>query len=276
MTLTHRCAWLGCSLVVAAATFNMVLCFLNTHALAIKDSHVIASEVIIITFAMVLSYRFILDTRILIAFLLFSAYFCAMWLMFLALLLGESGRDDSLIGRLVISGATLAKLDIAEWFGDFGTKFLEANAGYAFVVNSIGLVGGVALWMFFSASMPRTPEAIRFKRLIAIYACLSLCIGAAFFSIKTAALLWFLYSAVHSRRAEEQEQRIFGRPESRPDWKLIPLPGLAGAPHEVVSNTLPGNPCERLSLLFPPRRCYREIAVVFTPGRNCLLVSRRN
>jgi putative polymerase len=398
-------AWLACGLVFAAVTFNMVLCFLNTHVAPVNESHVIASEAFIVGLAGILSYRF-LNTETLIVTLLFLAYLCATWLItgihnpktirdflipvvffalgytsakpedadkflyFLMILVlamglfeslfldsftkifdilsyyiakgaideeqtryaatslylsgfrGEHELDNtlhffgtqrvssiflepvsvgafstisfmwlwlrrkakpvnglflgicallalmsdsrfamlsfailmladfmpilrsrmvifampfvfaaglvlissmislfdmsSITGRLVYSGEQLGSLDFADWFGDFGTMpWLESDAGYAFVLNRIGLAGCVAIWMLFSASTPRTTEAMRFKALIAIYVCLSLSIGAAFFSIKTAALLWFLYGVLQSRRSEEREQWMFVEPPER-------------------------------------------------------------
>jgi putative polymerase len=70
--------WLACGLVFAAVTFNMVLCFLNTHVVPVNESHVIASEALIVGLAGVLSYRF-LNTKTLIPPLLSLAYFSAMW-----------------------------------------------------------------------------------------------------------------------------------------------------------------------------------------------------
>ncbi|MGH6935544.1 MAG: hypothetical protein ACRED2_05055, partial [Methylocella sp.] len=70
--------WLACGLVFAAVTFNMALCFLNTHVVPVNESHVIASEALIVGLAGVLSYRF-LNAKTLIPPLLFLAYLSAMW-----------------------------------------------------------------------------------------------------------------------------------------------------------------------------------------------------
>jgi putative polymerase len=405
MTLTHRRAWFACSLVVAAATFNMGLCYLNTHhLLATNKSTVITSEIIIISLALVLSYRFFLDRRILIVLLLFLAYFCAMWLItgtyipktirdflipvaffalgytsakpkdadkllyfviilvlavglfedlftdsfskmfdilsyyvskgavdeaqaqyfgsnfymsgerfdfeagntlqlfgthrvssifleptgmgafgtiafmwlwlrlkawpgnglfiaicallilasdnrfamfscaillmadfvpifrsrliifaipftgaaavtFVALALGAEREGLDLIGRVVASGDGLLELDAADWFADFGKEpaFLS-DAGYAYVVNHLGLVGCVALWTLFSASVPCTAEAARFKTLVAVYVFLAMIPGETFISIKTAALLWFLYGASQSRSSHGEQELACEQP----------------------------------------------------------------
>ncbi|MGH6936034.1 MAG: hypothetical protein ACRED2_07605, partial [Methylocella sp.] len=127
-------------------------------------------------------------------------------LAFVASMLGGRYVGDDLTGRLVVSGMGLLSLDIADWFGDFGTQIpFVADSGYAYVSSKLGLFGAVALWMLFSASTPQTKEAIRLKTLIATYVCLALIPGEAVFSIKTAAIAWFLYGAVQSHRSEEQE-----------------------------------------------------------------------
>jgi putative polymerase len=398
--------WVGCGLVVAATTFNMVLCFFETRGLALRQTHVIGSEIIIISLAAVVSYRFFLDTRILSILLLFLAYYCAMWLitdtailktirdflipvvfvalgytsakpeigdkvlyfliivvlvmalfewlfpdsftdlfdirsyyaatrsdsvdagilnwptkfyftsfrveewgtaqgfhlfgehrissLFLeplglgqfavvsltwlwvrrrakqinwlfigicALLIlmcdvrfgmytagilfvagaiavlrsrmvifimpfvcmsilvliawieGDSRFSMDLIGRLVGSGQLLKNIDITEWFGG-GDQFnlghaLFDDAGYAYAITRLGILGCVALWALFSISNPKTKLGTHLKTLVAIYLCLEMCIGAQFLSIKTAALLWFLYGASQSPRSGEEEELTF-------------------------------------------------------------------
>jgi putative polymerase len=143
----------------------------------------------------------------------------ALVLMFAGSIYGPSYVDNSFLGRLVISGLELQSFDISDWFGDFGTKVgLEyADAGYAYVVNRFGIVGCVALWACFSASALRTEEAIRLKTLVAIYVCLSLSIGEALFSIKTSALLWFLYGA---SQMVPRKSHVASRSGERAQWEV--------------------------------------------------------
>ena len=49
--------WMAGALVIAALTFNAVLCFLNTHVVPINNSHVIGSEIFIITLAILACHR---------------------------------------------------------------------------------------------------------------------------------------------------------------------------------------------------------------------------
>jgi putative polymerase len=143
----------------------------------------------------------------------------ALALMFVGSIYGPSYVDNSFLGRLVTSGLELQSFEIADWFGDFGTKVrLEhADAGYAYVVNRFGIVGCVALWGCFSVSALRTEEAIRLKTLVAIYVCLSLSIGEALFSIKTSALLWFLYGA---SQMVPRKSHVASRSGERAQWEV--------------------------------------------------------
>ena len=49
--------WLAGALIIAAITFNALLCFVNTHVTPINNSYVIGSEIIIITIAILACYR---------------------------------------------------------------------------------------------------------------------------------------------------------------------------------------------------------------------------
>jgi putative polymerase len=80
IALGNRRAWIGSGLVLAAATFNMVLCFLNTHVLAISMTHVIAAEITIIGLAAATGYRSITPQALTFRVALL-AYFCTQWLV---------------------------------------------------------------------------------------------------------------------------------------------------------------------------------------------------
>jgi putative polymerase len=388
----NRRAWTGSGLVVAAATFNMALCFVNTHLLAINETHVIAAEVIIIGLAAALSYRLVtLQASVFAAVLL--AYFCTLWLVngavhpkvvrdfliplvftlcgaawansraadrliyalillvlsvalfewfwldqflrvfdVIGYFLAKGGADASEVwsgtnlavngvrpddqgrtlfpvlglhrvssiflkptsigtfsaiafawllvrfrvaplknliflalvavvivmgdsrfaaaaclvliiarllpllprtlvwllpfvfvaglvgfaamlsfqesdlgfqGRLVWSGRTIDGLDVGEWFG-MGHRWGEStlfniDSGYAYAIYALGLPGLVLLWAAFSLVPDYTVDGARYRQLLALYLLLELCIGEGVFSIKTAALAWFLLGAVRNR-----------------------------------------------------------------------------
>jgi putative polymerase len=391
MTPIHGRAWVGSGLVVAATTFNMVLCFINTHALAINVAHVMASEIIIIGLAATLSYRVITPQAFTLA-ISFLTYFCTIWLVtgtvhakvvrdlltpivfllcglacakpndadrlvyFLVLAVfavtvvewywldrflkvfnilgyylakgriddsetwmeidlslngmrpeGEGrtlfpvlgvhrvssiflepvstgnfaavafawllarfkispGRnlalmalvaavfiladnrfaavtclilviarmmpllpamllwllpfasvagvislapmfplqevDQSFRGRLVGSGRLIASFDIDDWFGIGQRLFesmLDVDSGYAYAIYAVGLPGLVLLWTAFSFARDHTVDGARYRMLLAFYISLALFVSQSAFSIKTAALAWFLLGASQNR-----------------------------------------------------------------------------
>jgi putative polymerase len=73
-----------------------------------------------------------------------------------------------------------------------------ADSGYSYVLMKIGLVGFAAMWALFVYAPVGDKEAWRFKNFIAVYVVSLLVISASIFSIKTAALLWFLYGTLNN------------------------------------------------------------------------------
>ena len=81
--------------------------------------------------------------------------------------------------------------------GCCASQVYTADTGYAYVVNNLGLPMALLLLASFALHPVVRPEAVRMRALIAIYIATSLCIGASIFTIKTAALLWFLYGVAN-------------------------------------------------------------------------------
>jgi len=88
--------------------------------------------------------------------------------------------------------------DLPQWLGLDVSPVYTEDTGYAYFVNNLGLPLALYLLAVFAAFKPRSREAARFKAMISVYYATALCIGASVFSIKTAALLWFLYGTTNS------------------------------------------------------------------------------
>jgi putative polymerase len=106
--------------------------------------------------------------------------------------------DDNFPGRLLFSGRLLDYWNLRQWFGLAPSQVYTSDTGYAYVVNNLGLPLALFLLGIFAVQMPRTPEASSMKAMITVYMATSLCIGANMFTIKTAALCWFLYGAANA------------------------------------------------------------------------------
>jgi putative polymerase len=74
------------------------------------------------------------------------------------------------------------------------------DSGYGYVLVKVGLVGLAAIWALFTYAPVFDEDAWRFKLFIVFYIVFLLTISASLFSIKTAALLWFLYGTLNNKK----------------------------------------------------------------------------
>jgi putative polymerase len=141
--------------------------------------------------------------------LLFIGPFAAMLaLVMYANTEGQQVFDNDMVGRFLYAGEILSKIDVAQVFGlshsDIMTNASFASdpvndSAYTYVLVEVGIVGAAALWALFVYSPVANRAAWRFKTAVAFYYILILTIAASAFTIKTAALLWFLYGTLNRR-----------------------------------------------------------------------------
>jgi putative polymerase len=140
--------------------------------------------------------------------MLFIAPFLAMVALVAFAAIGWQGNiDNTLAGRALSAGQSLTALDVLQVFGlqtnDSFFSGYSGDSGYGYVLVKIGLVGMAALWALFAYARVLDREAWQFKTFIAVYVVSLVAISASFFSIKTAALVWFLYGTLNNpARAE--------------------------------------------------------------------------
>lgn len=107
--------------------------------------------------------------------------------------------EDDLAGRLHVSGHLLASYSLAEWFGLRESTGPTMDAGCAHLFTYAGVPVGIGLWLPFCTFAGLNATARQLRGTLARYISLSLSVGATMFSIKTAALLWFLYGSMMRR-----------------------------------------------------------------------------
>jgi len=116
----------------------------------------------------------------------------------------KQGWDNSIVGRFLSSGRSIATLDGWQALGlrisEVFTSGYAGDSGYGYVLAKVGLVGLAAFWALFVYAPSSDPNAQRFRNFIAFYLVSLLTISASLFSIKTAALLWFLYGTLNIPR----------------------------------------------------------------------------
>jgi putative polymerase len=122
--------------------------------------------------------------------------------------------DNGIAGRFLRAGDALATLDSLQVLGlrisDYFVNGYAGDAGYGYAVVKIGLVGMAAIWALFIYAPVLDKDAWRFKNFIVFYSVFLLSISASLFTIKTAALLWFLYGTLNNpnRNASAMETHM--------------------------------------------------------------------
>lgn len=104
----------------------------------------------------------------------------------------ERTWSNDIGGRMLWTAMLITSLSPDAVFGLSPDKPFLSDSGYAQTLNSIGLVGFVALWTLFILLPQETARAWRYKAAAATYMCLLMLISDSLYTIKTAALFWFL------------------------------------------------------------------------------------
>jgi putative polymerase len=131
-------------------------------------------------------------------------------------------EGQSLFDRLVYSGRVLANFDAYNWLGIAASRADTLDAGYAYVVSSVGLLGLAAFWFWFMSLEGRSRYFYAFRNTSAAYFAALFCVSTSAFTIKTGALLWFLIGTLSL--AKDQERLV---PRAR---QRKPKPVLETAP----------------------------------------------
>jgi putative polymerase len=98
--------------------------------------------------------------------------------------------------RLIYSGRVLLDFDIYNWLGIKASPAQTFDAGYAYVISNVGLIGLGAFWLWFMSLNGHNRYFYAFRNTSAAYFAALFCISESQFTIKTAALLWFLLGAL--------------------------------------------------------------------------------
>jgi len=100
-----------------------------------------------------------------------------------------SGRDA--YDRLLYSGGFLFDFDIFSWFGLESRPYTE-DSGYAYVISHVGIIGFAVLWILFMSLEGSSRYFFSLRNVAGLYFVALSCISTSYFTIKMAALLWFL------------------------------------------------------------------------------------
>lgn len=144
--------------------------------------------------------------------------------LYLPLLLGVSAfavgsYDLSPVGddfksRTAGSILALSQMDWGAVFGfDAPHAYSVMDSGIAYLLYSQSIIGTVAIWIFISCCFPQNDkESASFAHMASFYWSSSLLVSYSVFSVKTAALLWFLMGAIAQTKANEAQRSGAGQP----------------------------------------------------------------
>lgn len=129
---------------------------------------------------------------------------------------GTDGGPDNLVGRLQVTAHILAKLSAGVVFGSEVTDQYVSDSGLAYTLTQFGLLGFIGLWGLFVFLPAKTSKAWAFHSMAILYFFLLLIISNSGYSIKTAALFWFMLGTSNAMGAERNDQSPAQDLSSRP------------------------------------------------------------
>jgi putative polymerase len=110
--------------------------------------------------------------------------------------------ENTTSGRLIYSAQVLTEFDFFHWLGFKVSDLQTFDAGYGYIISSIGLFGLAVFWCIVMSIHGPSREFILFRNASAAYFAAMSCIGQAQFTIKTASLLWFLLGVLSVARGD--------------------------------------------------------------------------
>lgn len=131
---------------------------------------------------------------------------------------------DNFSGRVAYCAHLLGSYEIVDWLG-LSDHFVgpAADSGIAYVIATQSVVGLALFWVLLNFEADeRRPEQIRFTHGLCTYIALTMTISYSLFSIKTAALLWFIHGALQRREVRVASPATNERPRaSRRGWSEV-------------------------------------------------------
>ena len=95
-------------------------------------------------------------------------------------------------------GQKLGRYEILDWLG-LSDRFLvpAADSGIAYMIATQSFIGVLLFWLLVvSSAQERRPEQAKFIHALCLYIVLTMLVSYSLFSIKTAALVWFIHGSL--------------------------------------------------------------------------------
>ncbi|WP_162596345.1 UDP-phosphate alpha N-acetylglucosaminyltransferase [Methylobacterium sp. 17Sr1-1] len=107
----------------------------------------------------------------------------------------QTSWQNDMAGRLLWAALLITSLPPEGVWGIMPDKMFLSDSGYAYTLTQLGVAGALVAWGLFVLMPARNPDGWRLRCAMAIYLCLLLVISDSPYSIKTAALAWFMMGA---------------------------------------------------------------------------------
>lgn len=124
--------------------------------------------------------------------------------------------DNGFVGRILLSGQLMTQMNLQQVFGIETVRFFIADSGYGYVIAQFGIFGLIALWLIWVYLPVADLNGWRFKVMASVYLAMLLIVSSSNFSIKTAAMFWFL-AGLMSHRTETKDKVRITDPKLLPD-----------------------------------------------------------
>ncbi len=128
---------------------------------------------------------------------------------------GTGGGANDLAGRFMVTAHILTQLPAAVVLGTEQTTQFTADSGLAYSLTAFGIFGFVVLWAILVHAPSAEARAWRFHCMVMVYLLLLMLISDSFYSIKTAALLWFLLGTSNAYRTPAADKPSAGVTQAR-------------------------------------------------------------
>jgi putative polymerase len=136
-------------------------------------------------------------------------------------------RGDNLLGRISTTATLLRSMPLDVYLGLSPSAFSTVDSGIAYLIERIGLIGVTIFWCALCALSRYDDRAQRtFAHMVCLYLSVSWLCSYATFTIKTAAILWFLFGSFQMIR-EDAAKHTAGA--------TAPLSGRGGGRHLPTS-----------------------------------------
>jgi putative polymerase len=129
---------------------------------------------------------------------------------------GTSSGPNDIAGRFASTAHIMTNLPIGTVLGYEAYGEFTADSGFAYTLTKFAIWGFVGLWATFVMLPCKHPRAWQFHSMMIIYLMLILIISNSFYSVKTAALMFFMLGTVNAVQFPASKSlwdRLFGKKE---------------------------------------------------------------